>query len=106
MTKRRKILKRTLFGVGAVLLLGTAAWLALDWFGKQRSKAQADAYAQEIISMLDLAALPDFRSRLDKLRVFINDNSIHKVDDAFWANHGNPDVFASGVVAYAKGTAG
>jgi hypothetical protein len=55
--------------------------------------------------MLDLAVLPDFHQRLDKLRTFINDHSSHKVDKVFWANHGNADVFAAGVLAHAKGMA-
>jgi hypothetical protein len=56
----------------------------------------------EIISMLDLMAVPAFHQRLDKVRTFINDNSMHKTDAAFRANHGNAAAFAAGVIAHAK----
>jgi len=37
---------------------------------------------------LDLAGMQDFHDRLCKIRTFINDNSVHKIDKAFWANRG------------------
>lgn len=55
--------------------------------------------------MLDLAAVRDFHRRLDTVRTFINDNSVHKIDKAFRANRGNADAFAAGMLAHAKGSA-
>jgi hypothetical protein len=63
------------------------------------------AHVQEILSMLDLAALPDFHERLDTVRTFVNDHSDHKIDEAFRVNQGNPDSFLAGLLAHAKGTA-
>jgi hypothetical protein len=86
-------------------LIGGAIWLAVDWLREIRMTARADAHVQEILSMLGLAAMPDFHERLDKVRTFINDNSVHEIDDAFRANQGNPDSFLAGLLAHAKGTA-
>ena len=102
---RGAIFKRLLLGIAGTALIGGAIWLAVDWLQEQRAMARADAHVHEILSMLNLAAMPDFHQRLDKVRTFINDNSVHKIDKAFWANRGNPDVFASGVLAHARGTA-
>jgi len=99
------MLKRILVGIAGTALIGGALWLARDWVNEHRTEARTDAYVQEMISMLDLAAMRDFHRRLDKVRIFINDNSIHKIDKAFRANRGNPDVFAAGVLAHAKGIA-
>ena len=99
------IFKRLLLGIASSALIGGAIWLAVDWLHEQRMTARADAHVQEILSMLNLAAMPDFHQRLDKVRTFINDNSVHKIDEAFWANQGKPDSFLAGLLAHAKGTA-
>jgi hypothetical protein len=102
--KQRTILKRTLVGVVGGTLIGGAIWLTVVWLHEHRTTARADAHVREILSMLDLAAMPDFHQRLDKVRTFINDHSIHKIDEIFWANHGNPDTVLAGLLAHAKGT--
>jgi hypothetical protein len=94
-----------LVGVVSSVLIGGAIWLALDWTNEQRTRTRTDAYVQEIISLLDLLVMEDFHHRLDTVRTFINDHSVHKPDKVFRSNHGNPDVFAAGVLAHAKGTA-
>lgn len=99
------IFKRLLLGIAGTALIGGAIWLAVDWLQEQRATARADAHVQEILSMLNLAAMPDFHQRLDKVRTFINDHSVHKVDKAFWVNHGNRDIFLAGLLAHAQGTA-
>jgi hypothetical protein len=99
------IFKRLLLGIAGSALIGGAVWLAVDWSHEKRMTARADAHVQEILSMLNLAAMPDVHQRLDKVRTFINDNSVHKVDEAFRVNQGNPDSFLGGLLAYAKGTA-
>jgi hypothetical protein len=102
---RRAILKRLLLGIAGSALIGGAIWLAVDWFHERRTKARVDAHVQEILSMLDLAAVPSFHQQLDKVRTFINDHSVHKPDAAFRINQGHPDAFLAGLVAHAKGTA-
>jgi hypothetical protein len=87
-------------GSGAVT--GGAVWLAIDWLHEHRMTMRTDFHVQEIISMLDLAAMSDFHHRLDTVRTFINDNSVHKIDEAFWASHGDTAAFAGGVLAHAK----
>ena len=99
-----KILQRSLIWVLASAIGGTV-WLAADRFNEQRVKARTIAHVQEIISLLDLESTPEFHQRLDKVRTFINDNSIHKIDRAFWVNHANPSSFAAGLLAHAKGVA-
>jgi hypothetical protein len=64
-------------------------------------RLQTDAYVQDIISMLELTKIANFHRQLDKVRTFINDNSVHKIDRAFRANHGNPAAFAAGILAHA-----
>lgn len=99
------IFKRLLVGIAGSALIGVAIWLAVDWLREQRTTARADIHVQEILSMLGLAAVPDFHQRLDMVRTFINDNSDHKVDEAFRVNQGNPNSFLAGLIAHAKGTA-
>lgn len=103
--KRHIVLRRILAGLVGSVLIGGTLWLALDWADKRRTEARTHAYVQEIISMLDLAAVRDFHRRLDTVRTFINDNSVHKIDKAFRANRGNADAFAAGMLAHAKGSA-
>lgn len=99
---RRKMVKPLLAGLAGVAFLGLA-WLAFDWHGEWQETRATDAHVQEIVAMLDLKAIPDFHLRLDKVRVFINDNSEHKTNDEFHANRENSAAFAAGVLAHAKG---
>jgi hypothetical protein len=100
-----KIGRARIFGgmAGGVLLIGSAG-LAADWFIEQQKVTRADAYVESIISLSGLRDIPSFYDRIDKVRTFINDNSIHKIDESFWANHGNLGAYAEEMVAYAKGT--
>src|SRR5262245_24948805 len=85
-----KILQRSLIWVLASAMIGGTVWLAADRFNEQRVKARTNAHVQEIISLLDLESTPEFHQRLDKVRTFVNDNGIHKIDRAFWAHHASP----------------
>lgn len=78
------------------------AWFAVDWLRDRQAARETDAHVQEMLAMLDLTATPDFHRRLDRVRTFINDHSVHKMDAAFWANRGNAAAFAAGVIAHAK----
>jgi hypothetical protein len=98
---RNKIAK-VLVGMASVAAFGAAIWIAGNWLHERWIAARTDAYVQEIISILGLKATPDFHQRIDKVRTFINDNSTHKIDAAFWANHGNLTAFAFGLLAHAK----
>ena len=95
-------IKRILAGFAGVTVIGGSVWFAADWFLERQVMTRTDAYVQEIVTMLHLADIPDFHQRMDNVRIFINDNSIHKIDRAFWANHGNPAAFAGGLLAHAK----
>src|SRR5262245_4593032 len=77
---QREILQRSLIWVAAVAVIGGTVWLAAERFNEQRVKARTNAHVQEIISLLDLESMIEFHQRLDKVRTFINDNSIHKLD--------------------------
>lgn len=103
--KHGTVFKRIVVTVVGIGLIGGPIWLVLHWATEQRAKGRTDAYVQEIISVLELAVTRDFHHRLDTVRTFINDHSKHKIDKVFWAHHGNPEVFAAGVLAHAKGTA-
>ena len=80
---RSASIKRLLLGIAGLALTGGAIWLVVDWLHERRMVARADAHVQEIHSMLNLATLPDFHQRIDKVRTFISDNSVHKVDEDF-----------------------
>jgi hypothetical protein len=90
---------KALLGFAGIALFGAAIWLAAVWQNEQRLTMKRDENVQEIISMLDLRATPDFHLRVDTLRIFINDNSDHEIDETFWANYDNPTAFASGLLA-------
>jgi hypothetical protein len=94
-----------LAGLASAAIVLAVAWFAVDWIRERQATRLTNAYVQEIISLLDLRATPDFHQRLDKIRTFINDNSVHKMDKAFWDNHGDAASFAAGVLAHAKRTA-
>jgi hypothetical protein len=101
---QRAIVKIVVVAMVSIAIVG-AAWLAIDQLHGRRMNARMNARVQEIIAMLDLRATPDFHDRLDKVRTFINDHSIHKLDGAFWRNQGNPAAFADGLLAHVKGLA-
>jgi hypothetical protein len=86
----------------ALLAVLAAAWLAVDVIRRWQASRAAEAEVQEIVSLLNLEAIPDFHRRLDTVRSFINDHSMHKIDQAFWTNHGSAAAFAAGVIAHAK----
>ena len=70
---RGAVFKRLLLGIAGCALVGGAIWLAVDWLREKRMTARADAHVQEILSILNVEAIPDFHQRLDKVRSFIND---------------------------------
>lgn len=84
-------------------IVGVAFWLAFDRVNERRTQVLVDTHIREIVAMLDLADLPDFHRRIDKVRTFINDNSEHEIDDEFFANRKNRASFAAGVLDHAKG---
>ena len=88
--------------LGAVALFGGLIWLISDLRREQRNAEMTDTSVLEITSLLDLEPTLDFHRQVDKVRSFINDNSVHKVDREFRANQGNPAAFAAGVLAYAR----
>jgi hypothetical protein len=92
--------KLILAGIACTTLVGAATWLGVDQLREQRKAARA----QEILSVLDLTAVPNFHERLDKVRTFINDNSVHKPNtESFRVNQGKPDAFLAGLLVHAKG---
>lgn len=95
-----RTVKLVLAGLVGIVLVGGAVWFVPDEIREQQMTKRTDTYVQEIISMLGLP--PDFHQQLDSVRIFINDHSMHKIDEAFWTNRGNSAAFASGVIAHAK----
>jgi len=100
-----RTLRRLVAGSILVAAVFAFAWFAVDAIREAREVKLTSTYVQEIISRLDLAAVPDFHRRVDKVRAFINDNSIFSVDESFWKNKEYPSSFAAGLLAYSKGTA-
>ena len=94
-----RTVKSIFAGVVGVAMIG-GVWIAADWWRERQAENLADSRAQEIVAMLGLDAIPNFHSRIDKVRTFINDNSVHKVDQLFWGNRGNG---AAILIAYARG---
>jgi hypothetical protein len=93
--------KRIFAGVAGTAAVGGAVWFAA-WLHEQRMTARTDAYVHDIIAVSGLLNIPDFHQQMDKARIFINDNSAHKTDQAFYVNQGNSAAFAAGVLAHAK----
>jgi hypothetical protein len=103
--KQREVLQRSLIWVAAAAVVGVVIWVVADLFSEQLISSRTDAHVKEIISRLDLESMSEFHQRVDRVRTFITDNSIHKIDRAFWTNRADPSSFAAGVLARAKGTA-
>ena len=99
---RNRTVKIILAGLASAAIVLGVAWFAVDWLRDRQAARETDAHVQEMLAMLDLTATPDFHRRLDRVRTFINDHSVHKMDAAFWANRGNAAAFAAGVIAHAK----
>ena len=88
---------------GLLVIAGFAAvWFTADWAREQQTQKLTDGYVREMIPMLDLKSTPHFHQQVDKVRMFINNNSRHKIDEEFRAAQGNPAAFAAGMLAYAK----
>lgn len=94
--------RRGLACLACTALFGGLAWLIFDLWRDQQIRGMTDAHVQEIISMLDLEDTSTFHRRIDSIRIFVNDHSTHKIDQAFRANQGNSAAFAAGVAAHAK----
>ena len=86
--------------LAGIFLVGGLGWFLADAARERRMAKLTGAHVREIVSMLALA--PDFHQQLDGVRIFINDHSKQKVDEAFRANQGNSAAFAAGVVGHAK----
>ena len=97
-----RTVKLLLTALAVTAVMGSAVWFVADWVREQRMTKMADGYVEEMISLMDLTVTPDFHQRVDKVRTFINDNSVHKIDRAFRDNQGNAAAFAAGVLAHAK----
>lgn len=79
---------------------------ALIWLGVQRlydKERLVRPYIDAIVAKLEVQQETDCHRRVDKVRTFINDNSVHKEDDEFHAMRGNPAAFAAGIIAHAEG---
>jgi len=94
--------RRVILAGLALLAVMAAAWLAVDAIRRWQASRAVEGEVQQIVSLLDVEAIPDFHRLLDTVRSFINDHSMHKIDQAFWANHGSAAAFAAGVIAHAK----
>src|SRR5262245_7141533 len=84
--------------IAGAAFIGAALWLAADLFNEQRVNARLNAHVKAIITLLELDSTPAFRQRLDKIRKFINDNSVHEIDQQFRVNQRNPDSFSAGLL--------
>ena len=98
-------LKRMVSGSVFLAALFSVIWFVGKTLGDRREAELTSTYVQEIISNLDLASVSDFHERVEKVRIFINDNSVFSVDDTFWKNKAYPSSFAAGLLAHSKGTA-
>src|SRR5262245_23202376 len=97
-------LRRVLAGVAGIAVIGSVIWFAADWFQERKMKRRTNAYLTDIVTVLRLSETPDFHQRIDKVRTFINEHSIHRADDeAFRANQGQEGAFAAGILAHARG---
>jgi hypothetical protein len=90
---QKTTVKRILAACAAIFVVASSLWLATHSFHERQAANLRDARVEEIIAMLDLKRVANFHQRLDKIRTFINDNSDHEIDDAFFANHGNAAAF-------------
>ena len=88
--------RRVILAGLALLAVMAAAWLAVGAIRRWQASRAVEGEVQEIVSLLDVEAIPDFHRLLDTVRSFINDHSMHKIDQAFWANHGSAAAFAAG----------
>ena len=95
--------RRTKISLAACSLVGTivATWTGIALWHNQ-SIHSADEIARELTSLIAFDERDDFHARLDKVRVFVNDNSIHKIDEAFRATHASGS-FPASVLNYATG---
>jgi hypothetical protein len=85
-----------------VFLLGALVWLIVDEIQQWRMGQKLEAQADEMIAMMRLEEITDFHRRIDTIRTFLNDHSMHKIDAAFWRNRADKTAFAAGVIAHAK----
>src|SRR5262245_4985248 len=95
--------RRVLAGVAGIAVIGGVIWLAVDWFHERETTRRTNAYVTDLITVLGLSDTSDFHQRIDKVRTFINDHSIHRPDEAFRANQGKGSAFAAEVLAHARG---
>jgi hypothetical protein len=96
--------KRTwLFSVAILVAVGTGTWIISGWVESRKEESALEGYLQEIMPMLNLATGSDFHKRIDRVRAFINDHSIHRMDKEFWATGPHLSAYAAKLIAYARG---
>jgi hypothetical protein len=99
---KARSINRVLVALLGIALVGGVIWFSIHWMRERQATKLMNTYLQEIISMLSLPASSHFHQRMDKVRSFINDHSKHKIDGAFFANRGDPFLYAAGLIAHAK----
>ena len=90
-----------LFALSACVLSG-AIWLIGKTHFEGRREAKLSGQVNEIVSLMGMPAAAPFDATVDTVRIFINDHSQTRIDDAFHAMRGNTSAFAAGIIAHAK----
>ena len=97
----RRLAKICLIGfAGMAGIVGV--WTGTEQWREHQSEGRLNDLSKEIVSLIGFDESKDFHSRLDTVRMFVNDNSIHRIDEAFWAAQASAS-FPDLVLAYAKG---
>ena len=90
--------------IGIVLLLITALIaLCVSEYGKRRQEKAEQESLNDLLAIMAVPQDQDFHATADYVRDFIWRNSVHNIDEEFYAHWGNTPVIVSKMIAYAKG---
>jgi hypothetical protein len=85
-------------------IIGTAIHVVWPKYKKLITRTGNHAEIDELINLINSPAHADFHHRVDDVRTFVSNHSVHKIDSAFYEirDGRSPYSFAHAVIAHAK----
>ena len=88
--------------IAAAALLALAAAFAFKIHSQTGDKAINKQQIKQILELADIKNINGFERQTDALRLFVNANSIHKIDEEFDRLEGNRTAIDAAVIAHAS----
>ncbi len=95
--------KKVIIGLLSIVVVGAGVYVGYDEYKKYAHKKMLEDKAQRIASLIELPNEPDFNDTVDAVRIFVHDNSVHKMDEEFWEHVYDYDAMLTKLYDHASG---